>query len=962
MAQLQYSAAPDVAAQSAAPDDTQNIQTSPNAFGAGLADAAVGLGEGIQKTVKFYNNVAADQAINNTMAEHTSLFYGDPSKTVTGPDGQQVADTGYLGLKGQAAMDARVPTATAMDDIIRRNRESLKTPEAQLEYDNQTRRMRANWQEKMGAHADQAQQVWSVSVQDGRIGQAKAQLALHPLDPANVAAVKDMWLGAAVNKAQFLGQDPNKAVTDASGELWQTQAEVLRDQGDGIAARQVLHDHMDVLAGRPGTYQLQNEANAKAQDQLVGTFSDPSAAAAGRAAGAVAPSGAQAQDYSAVPFSQVKDKIIAKEGPVAVGGYNAQAYNVAGAANEVGLKPQNLTSMTIGQVLAYQGDVDNPAPGTMRAATKGKRGPNDVGSTGVGAYQFEHDTLAQNAAATLGADWKNQPFSAANQDKIAEHLYDTVKGDPAKLGKTWAAFSGQGGAGSPGDDGTSSYLDHVRQQAEGVFGRGSIEVENVVKRVEFNMKRDDSAQVAKTHDAVTDVVSYLQDGGDPSKVTMTPDQVRQMVPGQRGADMANDLQAAQEYSTAVNSLKTASQDQVQQILTDHAPNGSQDYREKSAYFGALYKAAQARQEMLFGSGSKPADPAGYVHQAFPDVKQAFDAAMAGGTPQAFSNYVTKMGGAYGALGVPLANRAVLPATIAKSVIGNLQTAQPTEALKSITAFQKEAGSYWPQVYRDLVRSGLPTTFQTPLVVGQTSPQNATTMVAAIQKDADAKAHGKPIMEDVVKGMEINGKSATTLLDTALRADPGMSSLQQTFGVAGRAGVDQFEGVRQSVRQTALYLFATGQEHDPVAAAQKAAKMVTGIYDFAAQGDHPPARLPAGTMSDFRQATQNVLEGLKPDAIRPYARETGTDGNLLQRSPEQYAADALQGARNAYWVTVPGADGQGAVRAIDPTSGHPVMQRNGTPLDIPFAKMKIIAAKPRPGGSLVENRGMLGGFN
>jgi hypothetical protein len=144
---------------------------------------------------------------------------------------------------------------------------------------------------------------------------------------------------------------------------------------------------------------------------------------------------------ASTPFESVKQRIINHEAPEAVGGYNALAYNVPGRKNAAGLTPVNLTGMTMGEVVRYQ-------TGTMRPKTKGRRGGDDVGSTGVGAYQFESRTLAQNAAKTFGKDWQSVPFTPENQDRIAETLWNTVRGNPTALGNTWAAFKNQAGASS----------------------------------------------------------------------------------------------------------------------------------------------------------------------------------------------------------------------------------------------------------------------------------------------------------------------------------------------------------------------------------------------------------------------------------------------------------------------------------------------------------------------------------
>lgn len=148
-------------------------------------------------------------------------------------------------------------------------------------------------------------------------------------------------------------------------------------------------------------------------------------------------------DFSNVPFGQVKQQIINNEAPASVGGYNAVAYNTGNGGNSAGLKPVNLTGMTIGQVLDYQKNV-------VRPATKGQRGAGDPGSTGVGAYQFESGTLAQQAQAAFGDNWRNVKFTPDNQDKIAETLYNSIRGDRDQLHNTWAVFRGAGTTGGMG--------------------------------------------------------------------------------------------------------------------------------------------------------------------------------------------------------------------------------------------------------------------------------------------------------------------------------------------------------------------------------------------------------------------------------------------------------------------------------------------------------------------------------
>lgn len=83
------------------------------------------------------------------------------------------------------------------------------------------------------------------------------------------------------------------------------------------------------------------------------------------------------------------------------------AYNTS--FGDVGNKFQNnnLTNMTIGEVMKYQETLHKKH-----------------GHTPVGAYQINKATLGEYAEKTFGEGWQNQKFSGANQDAIASKIWD----------------------------------------------------------------------------------------------------------------------------------------------------------------------------------------------------------------------------------------------------------------------------------------------------------------------------------------------------------------------------------------------------------------------------------------------------------------------------------------------------------------------------------------------------------
>jgi hypothetical protein len=83
--------------------------------------------------------------------------------------------------------------------------------------------------------------------------------------------------------------------------------------------------------------------------------------------------------------------------------------------------PKPITQMTMGELHDYQRNVMIPA---TRAKGVGKINGKAVGSSAAGAYQIVSTTLAEAAPKVLGENWRSLPFSAENQEKIAQYLFE----------------------------------------------------------------------------------------------------------------------------------------------------------------------------------------------------------------------------------------------------------------------------------------------------------------------------------------------------------------------------------------------------------------------------------------------------------------------------------------------------------------------------------------------------------
>lgn len=211
MAQVPYDSAPPgepfptILPRESVPDDYSHVQARPDEFGGLVARGLQQAGQGAQVAAKFFGEAAADNASNEFQGRVTKLLYGDPQKTVIGPDGKPQQDTGYFGLKGRAALDARPGLDTQIDEELKNIRAGLTSPEQQLQFDNFSRRYRALTASEIGRHADQQSNIWYGEVNKTTAEQAKNLIAANADKPEVVAHATSDLIGAYVKNAELAG-------------------------------------------------------------------------------------------------------------------------------------------------------------------------------------------------------------------------------------------------------------------------------------------------------------------------------------------------------------------------------------------------------------------------------------------------------------------------------------------------------------------------------------------------------------------------------------------------------------------------------------------------------------------------------------------------------------------------------------------------------------------------------------
>jgi len=118
--------------------------------------------------------------------------------------------------------------------------------------------------------------------------------------------------------------------------------------------------------------------------------------------------------------------------PPAVGGSRGGTEDVVYGFGEYGSPSKPLSTLSIGEVQDFQRN-------TLIPNTRGKVGAGPSKGTGaVGTYQITYGTLQDYAPKVLGANWRDKPFTADVQERIAKAIYNDVKGGDLK--DTWAGL------------------------------------------------------------------------------------------------------------------------------------------------------------------------------------------------------------------------------------------------------------------------------------------------------------------------------------------------------------------------------------------------------------------------------------------------------------------------------------------------------------------------------------------
>lgn len=279
----------------APPNDYLRVQANPGAFAAkgqaiqGLGGAFEKVGQAATDIAEFHDRINVDDQVNHWISQRDVILNGDPTKQITGPDGQPQPDRGYMGLQGRSASDARAGTLQALEDARIAGRNNLKSPMAQLAYDQQTRRMYSVADNAISEHARQQWTNWAGGVNN--TGAAHELNAfVNSLDnPEEATGHIHNYINFRVQEAQTkFGDDPQikqQAEERAKQELLAAQvdavavkdpkrADQILDSNKNTAG--ALYDNMKAKLRSRMNQQVGDEAAQKALTSARGgNFSAP---------------------------------------------------------------------------------------------------------------------------------------------------------------------------------------------------------------------------------------------------------------------------------------------------------------------------------------------------------------------------------------------------------------------------------------------------------------------------------------------------------------------------------------------------------------------------------------------------------------------------------------------------------------------------------------------------------------
>lgn len=248
MAQIpDQSGVPQVSATPTAPNDYQNIRSSPEDFGAAVAQGTQKLGQGIDKASQDMTNVlVSKQNRQNAIGvdDQLSQFQRQILYKTFGGDPANPQAQGLYQLHGKAAMEAGPGVASGISDL----RDSISkqlNPAQKLMFDEQSNRMVMYTQQEIGRHIDAQQDAYGVASNKSVMDAATQAASLQYNSDQSINDNIERGKQASFRNVQIGGNhgDPdivNSALTNATTTVVRGAIDGALAHNDYVTAQHIL--------------------------------------------------------------------------------------------------------------------------------------------------------------------------------------------------------------------------------------------------------------------------------------------------------------------------------------------------------------------------------------------------------------------------------------------------------------------------------------------------------------------------------------------------------------------------------------------------------------------------------------------------------------------------------------------------------------------------------------------------
>lgn len=872
----------------------QRIDARPEAFGAGVAQAGMGLAKSLDQGGNATEKIALDyQAEANKAAGNDAEI----AATKTIDDTMYHPDTGFMAKKGKAAVDA-LPDAIAALDKARAD--AVATAPNRFVKDMLdpivTRTVRGAIR-TMNAHAMTEQRSWML--------ESNERLADTAIDSMSLTYNDDYKFGDTIG-----------TLKSAAGTIAQLKGE---DENGQRAIAQKLID----------------KAYTARYDAWV--MNDP--------AGAMASFLANKEKISPTLALTLGNKIFMRTLPVAAAQYNAAGAPVLPSADSVpaadkdtplprGIRnnnPGNIVQSTVKWEGEVQGNdpryvtFDTPEAG-IRALSKNlvayqeQHGINTVeGVIARWAPATENDT--ETYVKTVAKDLGVKPDQALNladpklllgfTKAIIKHENGNVPYTDAQIA---AGVAGKVPQAPRADEITSDKLLTVRTGVPLIDAMPPDWRIHVFQTARAQAQQDQAQGREALRYRVQDAIAMLSDGKAPPNAPSAGEIMRTF--GQEhGARVVQEMNEAQQFGTDVQSVAKLPASEQAELLARRAPMPGEGYELAQKRHEQLGRAiAQVQQQ-------RAQDPAAFALQNSPSVMAAYQA-MATAKPD--EHAAASQAYAAAALAEQTRLEVVDPKILPKNYVDEIArrfyapaskdgegTADTASIMRGVV---NDWGRFWPVVGKQLAKSIPPGA----VVIGLGVKPEAEQLISEALKL-------KP--EQLKQGV----KDPADFKDLQERVRSAFEPLQKTlaFQTGGQETYDNYADTADSL---AIMLMHRGMK--PKDAAAKAFESMAGFkYEFEDTWRVPKASLGANV------TTTNIRAGAHMAQF-----DVAEKGDLAipavpgPARPEDQAKQWRQTVQdNGFWVTSPG-DGGLSLWVKSGLGAQPVLDTKGQPIRRNWAEL------------------------